>query len=57
MLEPELPENEPERLSVIQKLCILDTENEERFDRLTRIAQSLFKVPFALISLVAMVQV
>ena len=40
------------RLRVLHELGILDTSAEERFDRLTRIAQSHFKVPISLVSLV-----
>ena len=52
MTVPFLPENEHERLAALQALKILDTEAEERFDRITRVAQRLFAVPIALISLV-----
>lgn len=44
--------NEQERLEEILRLSILDTEPEERFDRITRLAASLFGAPMALISLV-----
>jgi len=47
-----LPANEAERLSALRALNILDTPPEERFDRITRIAQRLFDVPIALVSLV-----
>jgi GAF domain-containing protein len=36
----------------LRELNILDTEPEERFDRITRIAAALFDVPMAIISLV-----
>jgi diguanylate cyclase (GGDEF)-like protein len=52
MQAPKIPENEKERLSSLQSLNILDTPPEERFDRVTRLAKSLFKVPIALVSLV-----
>lgn len=52
MLKPEYPENELERLQTLHALKILDTEPEERFDRLTRMAKRLFDVPIALVSLV-----
>ncbi|MDI1352936.1 MAG: sensor domain-containing diguanylate cyclase [bacterium] len=52
MIPPKLPENEAQRLSALYDLNILDTEAEERFDRITRIAKQLFKVPIALISMV-----
>ncbi|STX52379.1 Diguanylate kinase [Legionella busanensis] len=50
MIPPEIPENEAERLATLYKLKILDTEREERFDRVTRIACKLFDVPIAVIS-------
>lgn len=39
-------------MAALRSLDILDTEPEERFDRLTRIAKRLFKVPIALVSFV-----
>ena len=52
MQGPRLPANEDERLRTLQELRILDTTSEERFDRYTRMAATLFRVPIALISLV-----
>jgi signal transduction histidine kinase len=52
MIPPALPADEPERLAALQALRILDTPPEERFDRITRVAQRLFGVPIALVSLV-----
>ena len=49
---PKQPSNETQRLEVLKKLNILDTPDEERFDRITNIAQQFFNVPIALISLV-----
>ncbi len=43
--------NEAERLATLHTLQILGTPPEERFDRITRLAQKLFRVPIALISL------
>lgn len=51
MIPPAIPENEAERLASLKSLHILDTPIEERFDRITRIAQRVFGVPIALISL------
>lgn len=50
MIPPKIPENEAERLATLYKLQILDTDREERFDRVTRIACKLFGVPIAVIS-------
>ena len=47
-----IPVNEVERIIDLRALEILDTPAEERFDRITRIAQKLFDVPIALVSLV-----
>jgi phosphoribosyl 1,2-cyclic phosphodiesterase/DNA-binding response OmpR family regulator len=47
-----LPPDEAERLRALQELRILDTPREQRFDRLTRLAATLFDVPIALVSLV-----
>lgn len=52
MIEPPFPASESERLRALCELRILDTPTEERFDRITRIAADLFRVPIALISLV-----
>lgn len=52
MKTPTKPENEQTRLTTLHSLNILDTPNEDRFDRLTRLARRLFNVPVALVSLV-----
>jgi len=52
MQEPEMPQNEVERLEVLKGLEILDTDPEEVFDRAIRLAIALFEVPIALVSLV-----
>ncbi|MFD1611947.1 MBL fold metallo-hydrolase [Sphingomonas tabacisoli] len=49
---PPIPDDETERVAALKRLGILDTAPEERFDRHTRIASALFKVPIALVSLV-----
>jgi diguanylate cyclase (GGDEF)-like protein len=49
---PKIPENEDSRLSALKSLNVLDTEPEDRFDRLTRLAKRMFDVPIALVSLV-----
>jgi signal transduction histidine kinase len=51
-LESSLISNEHERIHALHALGILDTLPEERFDRITRMAQILFDVPIALVSLV-----
>lgn len=52
MQAPALPKNELDRLESLHACAIMDTAPDERFDRLTRLAQQLFGVPVALISLV-----
>lgn len=52
MQEPLIPEYEDLRLTALRHLDLLDTAAEERFDRITRVAQRYFHVPFALVSLV-----
>ena len=47
-----LPEFEDERIAALKELEILDTPPDEKFDRITKIAQILFDVPIALVSLV-----
>jgi len=48
----DIPFNEHERLKTLHSLEILDTDTEERFDRLTRLAAHIFKVPISLVSFV-----
>lgn len=52
MEKPNIPETEISRLATLTSLSVLDTEEEERFNRLTRIAKKTFDVPIALVSLV-----
>ena len=52
MQAPEIPPDEAKRLETLHNLNILDTPAEERFDRFTRLAKMIFKVPIALVSLV-----
>lgn len=52
MKEPKQPPNEAERLHALRALKILDTSYEERFDRITRMAKQMFKVPITLVSLI-----
>jgi EAL domain-containing protein (putative c-di-GMP-specific phosphodiesterase class I) len=52
MMPPPLPVDEVDRLLALQSLQILDTNAEPAFDHITALAQQLFDVPIALISLV-----
>jgi diguanylate cyclase (GGDEF)-like protein len=51
MKQPRLPPDESERQAALDRLQIVDTPAEERFDRLTRLASRAFAVPIALITL------
>jgi signal transduction histidine kinase len=42
---------DPKRLAALHRLMLLDTPQEESFDRLTRLAARLFNVPLALVTL------
>jgi PAS domain S-box-containing protein len=52
MQEAPLPSDEAARLEALRALAVLDTPQEERFDRITRIAADLFQVPICTITLI-----
>ena len=52
MIKPDICPNEKERLATLRSLDVLDSQAEERFDRLTRMAKRMFDVPIAIVSLV-----
>lgn len=52
MKTPATSVDEAVRLTTLPSLDILDSLGEERFDRLTRMAKHMFRVPIALVSLV-----
>jgi diguanylate cyclase (GGDEF)-like protein len=52
MLTPKKPKNEHVRLEALRSLNILDTCEQEHFDRVTRTAKRLFNVSISLISLI-----
>src|SRR5205085_4103244 len=52
MSEPPLPVDESSRVAALRELKLLDTLQEERFDRITRTATRLFDVPIALVTLI-----
>jgi two-component system, sensor histidine kinase and response regulator len=52
MKPAEFPANENERLDDLLALHILDTPEEERFDRITRLASEMLGFPVVLVSLV-----
>lgn len=47
-----LPEGEEQRLEALRLLALLDSEPEERFDRLARLAAGLLEAPISLLTLV-----
>jgi diguanylate cyclase (GGDEF)-like protein len=47
-----IPLDEEARLESLRELWLLDTEPEERFDRISRLARRLFEVPIAVFALV-----
>lgn len=51
MIKPPIPVDELLRLETLRRLKILDTDPEERFDRVTRLAKRIFGTPIALVSL------
>jgi two-component system, sensor histidine kinase and response regulator len=48
-----LPENEQQRLEAVARYGVLDTPQEESFDRITRLATRLFSVPIAHMTIVS----
>lgn len=47
-----IPKDETERLKSLHNLGLLDTPTEERFDRITKLALSLFNVPISTVTLI-----
>jgi len=52
MLKAPIPHDEERRLAALRQLHILDTEAEVAFDKLTKLAAAICKVPIAVVSLV-----
>ncbi|MGI2173678.1 PAS domain-containing protein [Shewanella ulleungensis] len=52
MQPPLVPQTEPSRLKALQQTGLLDTESEQRFDRLTHLAQLCLGTEIVLVSLV-----
>ena len=46
------PPHEADRLAALRRLELLDSEPEERFDRLTRLAAGLLEAPISLVTLI-----
>jgi GAF domain-containing protein len=49
---PDIPPDEEDRLEALRALELLDTPQEERFDRITRTARRLLDVPISLVTLI-----
>lgn len=47
-----IPDNEERRLAALRQLAIMDTPDEDRFDRITRLAARVLGAPIAAVSLV-----
>lgn len=52
MKAPPVPRDEAERLLAVQALDILDTPEEDAFDRITRMVASVMEVPIACVTIV-----
>ena len=52
MISAPIPTNESQRLAALRSLQILDSDPEEAFERVIRLARRIFNVPIAQISLV-----
>jgi diguanylate cyclase (GGDEF)-like protein len=52
MIQPSIPNDDCQRVAALTAANLLETPSEEAFDRVTRLAQAIFKVPIALVSLV-----
>jgi len=52
VIAPPKPANEEARLSILRKLSILDTGNDEVFDAITRSVKRFINVPIVLVSLI-----
>ena len=52
MKTPDIPKDETDRLALLKSIGILDSEVEERFERITRVLCESLKVPISAISLI-----
>lgn len=52
VMRPPTPPNEAARLDALHRTKLLDSPAEERFDKITRLAQRLLDVPIAMVTLI-----
>ena len=52
MILAPIPQEEPQRIIAVRSLNLLDSEPAEQFDRITRIVQLIFNIPYAFLTLV-----
>ncbi len=52
MIKPDIPINEHERLMAVKDCHILDTEHEQEYDDITRLASEICELPYSLISVI-----
>jgi GAF domain-containing protein len=52
VLDQLIPDNEAERMAAVRRYDVLDTPRDGAFDRITRIACSVFNMPIAIVSIV-----
>jgi len=52
MMAAPIPTDEAARLADLRSLNVLDTPQEERFDRIVRLASAIFHTPIAYIALI-----
>ena len=52
MIAPDIPQNEKQRMLSLLSLGLLDTEQEDDFDYITKLAAYICKTPVALVTLV-----
>lgn len=52
MITPAKPSNETQRLQTLNQLDIVNSKQEARFDRITRVLAALFDVPVAMVNLI-----
>ena len=52
MIVAPIPQEEPQRIIAVRSLNLLDSEPAEQFDRITRIVQLIFNIPYVFLTLV-----